>query len=125
MDNFNINDINIDDFINIINNNNKIKGEKCMVCHMNDSIDNMILLDCKHYFHTECIKLGKKKSINCIYCGKKTIFKKQLIIKHKPVKKKLKTKTNLCKTILKSGARKGMECGRINCGYHKNKDIII
>ena len=49
-------EINIDDYIAYINENNKIKGEKCMVCHMNDDEKNLLKLDCKHFFHKACIK---------------------------------------------------------------------
>ena len=121
-----MNEINIDDYINLIMKNNKVKGERCLLCHMNDTIENLIILDCKHYFHKDC--LSSKKSIKCPYCDKKTNLLKPLIVKNKKdkkVKKGGKIKDKLCKVILKSGARKGEQCGRTNCGYHKKKDIIV
>lgn len=102
-------DINIDEIINSINQNNKLKGEKCMVCHMKDSNKNLIKLDCKHFFHNDCIQ-KKNNTITCLYCNKKTKLKKKI------------TKTNdknICKVILKSGKNKGKSCGRTNCHYHK------
>lgn len=102
-------DINIDDYISFINKNNNIKGEKCMVCHMNDSIDNLVKLSCNHYFHKSC--LPKKNVFKCTYCNKKTKLKSS----------KKSTSGNKCKVILKSGKNKGKPCNRINCGYHKTK----
>tara|TARA_B110000858_G_C17637194_1_gene396295 strand:- start:360 stop:668 length:309 start_codon:yes stop_codon:yes gene_type:complete len=100
-------DINIEDYINYINNNNNIKGEKCMVCHMNDTLDNLVKLNCNHYFHKTC--LPKKNIIKCLYCNKKTKLKSSKTVNN-----------NKCNVILKSGKNKGKVCNRINCGYHKN-----
>ena len=101
-------DINIDDYITYINNNNNIKGEKCMICHMNDTIDNLVKLSCNHYFHKSC--LPKKNTVKCLYCNKKT-----------KLQNTKKVSNNKCKIILKSGKNKGKPCNRINCGYHKTK----
>lgn len=105
--------INLDDILNEIKNNNKIKGEKCMICHMNDLKTNLLKLKCNHYFHSNCLNTNSKnngKTIKCLYCDKKTIFKNKINNDNK----------NLCNVILKSGKNKGKECGRKNCHYHKN-----
>tara|TARA_B110000902_G_C14036154_1_gene485989 strand:- start:213 stop:530 length:318 start_codon:yes stop_codon:yes gene_type:complete len=101
-------DINIDEYINYINNNNNIKGEKCMICHMNDTHNNLLKLNCNHYFHKHC--LSKKMIIKCKYCNKKT--------KIKSISKNISLKVK-CKIVLSSGKNKGNICNRINCGYHK------
>ena len=95
--------INIDDYIILINNNNKVTGEKCLICHMNDSKDKLIQLGCKHYFHKNC--LPKKKIIKCTYCNKKHIFKNLSI-------------SGKCIHLIKSGKNKGKVCNRTNCRYH-------
>tara|TARA_B100000767_G_scaffold271980_1_gene298721 strand:- start:733 stop:1029 length:297 start_codon:yes stop_codon:yes gene_type:complete len=95
--------IDIDKYINLINNNNDIKGEKCLICHMNDLKKNLIQLNCKHYFHKSC--LSNKKKIKCTYCKKKHIFKNQAC-------------SEKCSNIIKSGKNKGKICNRINCRYH-------
>ena len=103
-------EINIDDYISFINNNNKIKGEKCMVCHMNDLKKNLLKLDCNHYFHESCVK-KKNNVIKCKYCNKKTKLKSK-------GSSKKSNKNKKCQAILKSGKNKGKKCNRINCGYH-------
>lgn len=95
--------INIDDYIALINNNQKIKGEKCLICHMNDLKSNLVQLNCKHYFHKSC--LGNKKIIKCNYCNKKHTFNKQ-------------SNSQKCQQVLNSGKNKGKICNRINCRYH-------
>ena len=58
-----------------------------------------------------CLKNNK----SCPYCGKSI----------KSIKKPIKqTETNInlgCNSIIKSGTKKGLICGRINCNYHKIK----
>lgn len=91
----------------IIDENNN--GDICSICHLKVT-NNEIKLDCSHVFHKKCLI---KKEGNCPYCSKYYTLNKKIITK------------NICKIILKSGKNKGKECGRINCGYHKNKDNII
>lgn len=119
----------IEKLFEFVKKENKIKGEKCMICHF-ASKKNMVKLNCNHYFHKEC--LGPKKKIKCLYCGKITLLKKNnevgsinKKINKNTVKKKNSKKEIKCKAILKSGKRKGEKCGRINCGYHKNKIINV
>lgn len=113
----------IEKLFELVKKENKIKGEKCMICHFATK-KNMIKLNCNHYFHKEC--LGPKKKIKCLYCGKVTLLKKEnKIINKKDKKKSSKIKEIKCNAILKSGKRKGEICGRINCGYHKKKIINV
>lgn len=80
--------------------------EFCMICY---DTENTIKLKCGHVFHNECLYKLKK----CPYCLSK------LVKNNKKENKKDLNKDNIkCKSILKSGVRKGKECGRINCGYH-------
>lgn len=89
------------------------EGDICNICHLKVT-KNEIKLECSHVFHKKCLK---KKIGKCPYCDKKYDITN---------KDKLETiPNNTCKVILKSGKNKGKECGRINCGYHKNKDNII
>ena len=89
---------------------NKTSNDNCcLICHLGNETE-CKKLSCSHYYHESC--LGNIK--NCPYCNKKITVKK--------LNKKitLKPLDNICKVILKSGKRKGEECGRNNCGYHKN-----
>ena len=88
---------------NIIKEEN-INEEICNICHYK-TLNDKIILSCKHVFHNKCIKNLKK----CPYCFK-------IIEKNKNI-------ITTCKIILKSGKNKGKECGRINCKIHKNISI--
>lgn len=77
--------------------------ECCLICFIGNE-NECDKISCGHYFHKTC--LGNRK--NCPYCSKKI----------KNITNNLNN--NICHIILKSGKRKGEECGRINCGYHKN-----
>lgn len=59
---------------------------------------------------------GKMCNVKCIddYC-KRHIKNKNIIIKNDT------NNNEICKVILQSGKRKGSECNRINCKYHKNE----
>ena len=95
---------------------NKIEGEECMICHFPDSKDNLIKLDCNHFYHKDCIKKFMGLNISkCPYCNTKT----KLVIPKALPKPKV-----LCFEILKSGPNKGMPCGRTNCKYHKIKEEL-
>lgn len=104
--------INIDEYITHINNNNNIKGEKCMICHMNDTYTNLLKLKCNHYFHKSCISKKHKTIVKCKYCNKKTTLSSK-------GSKNNKSKSIKCNIILQTGKNKGNKCNRINCGYHK------
>nr|QFG74519.1 MAG: hypothetical protein [Megaviridae environmental sample] len=99
----------INELFKLVENLKKQKGNECLICQFpivdkNDEI----MLDCKHYYHKSCI-YSDKTSITCPYCSKITL------LKQKPKVKKI------CPVVLKTGKRKGLQCGRINCGYHKLK----
>lgn len=90
---------------------NESTNEKCLICHIpiNNS-DSHIILECKHYYHTECIGY-KEKQIKCMYCEKTS---KPNLFNHIQ-----NTCTGTpCKHILLTGVKKGGECGRVNCNYH-------
>ena len=79
----------------------------CLICYLGNETE-CSKLSCGHYYHQKC--LGNLK--NCPYCNKKITVKK---LNKKIV---LTQNENICKTILKTGKRKGEECGRNNCKYH-------
>ena len=94
-----------DKLYNLVSVNYKNTNEKCLICHF--SIDSEeIKLSCNHQYHFKCFDIKKTK--NCSYCGK--INKQNIKIN--------KENNNDCKSLLKSGIRKGEICGRINCKYH-------
>ena len=93
-----------------VENQKKSEDECCLICYLGDK-DECNQLSCSHYFHEDC--LGNLK--NCPYCDKKI---KKINKNIKNIKTNIKN-DNICKIILKTGKRKGDECGRINCGYHK------
>ena len=106
---------------------NCVEGEECMICHFPDSTDNLIKLKCSHYYHPDCIGINLKSTvttiIKCPYCKAKTKWTNKKVINTplnnldiSPIKPK-----KLCFEIIKSGSKKGMVCGRINCKYHSNK----
>lgn len=93
-----------------VNELNKTKNDNCcLICHLGNETE-CIKLNCNHYYHKNCINKMKK----CPYCNKNItvnkLDKKILFIKL--------MNTNTCTVILKTGKRKGEECGRNNCGYH-------
>lgn len=77
----------------------------CLICYLGNEKE-CLKINCGHYFHLDCLNDLKF----CPYCNKK-------------IKKKFNK--NICKVILKTGKRKGLECGRNNCGYHKNNIINL
>ena len=94
-------DILFNELYNNILKEESINEDICNICHYK-TVDDKIILSCKHVFHSKCLKNLK----NCPYCNK---------IIEKP------NNINIaCKIILKSGKNKGKECGRINCKIHKN-----
>lgn len=108
-----------DNLLKIVMEKNKVKGEKCLICHFPDDCNNLEKLSCGHYFHLHCLKVDNTKKnckINCPYCNKKVTIKK---IKNNVEEEKDDTKS-VCQFILKSGKNKGCVCNRINCRYHKN-----
>ena len=112
---------------------NNSTNEKCLVCHIpieNNEIH--LKFVCSHYYHIDCIgyKSGK---MQCMYCEKVSLPKiinignkniNNTIINDTIINDTIINDANVCKTIMKSGSRKGMECGRKNCKYHKN-DIVV
>ena len=89
---------------------NESTCEKCLVCHIPiETTDMHLKFKCSHYYHMECIKY-KSGKLQCIYCEKVSI---PTIINN------VSTDTNSCKVIMKTGSRKNMMCGRIDCKYHK------
>ena len=133
------------DFLfNLVNNMNKVEGEKCMICYFPDKPINLLKLDCGHFFHKRCLvdselKNVKKKIIMCPYCDsrsnlvqviKNDINKNNLASFKKQKSCKISNIDEVrCKVILKSGKNKGIECNRINCKYHnktnETKNFII
>lgn len=135
----------------LVNQINKVEGERCLICHFPDKNENLIKLKCKHYFHLNCIPSTNKLSeyIKCPYCDKNSKIIKftkpcNVILKRGPNKGKECGRDNckyhkttitpkdinnpvqeVCKTIIKSGSRKGQICSRINCHYHKPKSIVV
>ena len=102
--------------LKIVNKLNKKEGEQCMICYFPDKKENLLKLDCGHYFHSKCL-FTKKITYTCVYCP--YCSKKIKIIKDKKdINSNIK-----CTAIIKNGINKGKICGRKNCKYHKN--III
>lgn len=97
---------------------NDSTNEKCLICHIpiNNS-DSHIILECKHYYHIDCIGY-KGKQLKCMYCEKTS----------KPDVFNYTQDTCLyttCKYILLSGGNKGNECGRVNCKYHNKEPVVL
>ena len=115
--------MNFDELLNYCNKLNESVCEKCLICHI--PIENNhthLKFACSHYYHPECIsnpsyKWDTNKSYICMYCEKKSI---PTLITSNVINIE---NNNSCKVIMKSGSKKGQECGRINCKYHKN--IIV
>lgn len=121
-----------DKLLKLVNEMNKIKGEKCLICHFPDNDSNLVKLNCNHYFHFNCLNPENKLSIICPYCEK--ITKRNVIKNPKEIRKlQIKEKINnldtnivkTCQVILKTGKRKGEKCNRINCRYHKEINVIV
>ena len=112
--------MNFQELLDYCTNLNNSTNEKCLVCHIPIENNEVHLkFVCSHYYHIDCIgyKYGK---VQCMYCEKISlpqivnIGKNDSIINENII-------TNSCKNIMKTGSRKGIECGRINCKYHKNE----
>ena len=103
-----------DKLLSMVTKLNNRSGEECMVCHFPDDKENLLKLDCNHYYHKNCITITNSK-FTCPYCKKTTIFKTN--IQSNP--------TNICNVILKSGINKGKPCNRVNCKYHINKELPL
>jgi len=104
-------DIDFDNLYNTVLNMNKSTKDKCYICHFpieNKENENETILECKHGYHTDCIKNNNIKN-NCPYCGK---------VNKKTTDNKKPKNNIICTNILKSGKNKGMVCGRNNCYYH-------
>lgn len=108
-----------DELMKIVEEKNKIEGEKCLICHFPDESSKLIKLSCNHYFHQSCLNIykGKKTYFRCPYCD-------QPVKKCKQVNQ-INNSNLTCQVVLKSGINKGNICGRINCKYHKNKKILV
>jgi hypothetical protein len=91
------------------------KGNECMICHFPITPGkDQITLSCNHSYDCSCFDTSKMKvNIVCPYCNRTTKIVKNQINKFIGAK---------CTVVLKSGKNKGNICGRVNCGYHKNKD---
>jgi len=101
-----------DKLLKLVNELNNVSGEKCLICHFPDKLENLVKLKCNHYYHSNCINSSKSESvIKCPYCDKKTKLQE-----NKP--------SEICQTILTKGINKGKSCNRPNCFYHK-KAIIV
>ena len=89
----------------------------CLICYREATNDN-IKLKCNHYFHEKCImdSKNKKKSsfkFECPYCKTITIIynKKPKILSS--LNKNEASNKKICLGIVKSGARKGLQCTHI------------
>jgi len=99
-----------DTLLEYCNKLNESTNEKCLICHIPiNNNDSHIILECKHYYHTDCIGY-RGKQIKCMYCEKTSI------------PSLFNYTQNICKYILLSGINKGNECARVHCSYH-NKVI--
>ena len=106
--------MNFDELFNYCTKLNESSAEKCLVCHIPIEKDDMhIKLKCNHYYHPNCIKYIKG-SVKCMYCEKISI---PTIINNDNTLNIIDM-TNTCHVIMKTGLKKGMECGRMNCKYH-------
>ena len=95
----------------MITNMNKSTKEKCLICHFVIE-EKEIELKCTHQYHTKCIEPKKNGTVICPYCGKTN----KLAIESN-------SNQNMCHFKMLSGKRKGLECNRVNCGYHKKDGI--
>jgi len=95
---------------------------ECPICYMDINNDDKIVLKCGHTFHRLCLfeSLKIDKLRNCPYCRQVfppiTCREDETFIKgiHKnKVVVNLNKNYKCCQAILKSGSRKGMECGTI------------
>jgi len=104
-------DFNYEQIYEMITQMNKSTKEKCLICHFIIETKEMEL-NCKHQYHNKCIETikGKKGIINCPYCGKSNKLNKD-------------NTDNICKWNFKSGIRKGEQCNKKNCGYHKKTKL--
>ena len=115
--------MNFDELYNFCNKLNESKCEKCLVCHIPiEQNDIHLKFACTHYYHPDCIvtkpqnKWIPNKSYICMYCEKKSI---PTLINNIPNE----TISNKCIVIMKGGSKKGQECGRNNCNYHKTNVV--
>ena len=139
-----------DKLLKLVNELNNVSGEKCLICHFPETTENLVKLECNHYYHSNCINSSKVgTTIQCPYCDKKTILQKnkpneicQIILTKGINKGKVCNRPNCfyhkkaiiipsvqiqdtCKVLIKTGLKKGNICNRLNCKYHKVKTIIV
>ena len=96
-----------DNLYKLVSDMNKSTKEKCLICHLPIE-QTEIVLKCSHQYHHKCLP----KTKTCPYCG----ANRRTIIPDKPTE--LSKILVICQSIIKSGARKGMVCGRNKCNYH-------
>jgi hypothetical protein len=105
-------EFNFEELYNLTLQQYKVTKEKCYVCH-NPIEETELKLSCNHEYHHKCFNKIKDKK-KCPYCEKRVIIQNKNSI---DLKDSIK-----CQHTLKSN---GLICGRINCKYHKNKEITI
>jgi len=108
--------LSFDDLESYVNDLNMIKNDNCcLICHLGTEKE-CDKISCGHYYHKNCII---NKSI-CPYCNKVIIPQtNNSTISQTNNSVISQTNNESCKSILKSGKNKGLECGRKKCGYHK------
>ena len=106
-------DYDFDKLYELVSSNYKNEKEKCLVCHVFMETKE-IELSCTHKYHFTCFDI--KKNNKCFYCGKINKNKETV---HKNKEKNINILNNSnCKSLIKTGPKKGEICGRINCKYH-------
>ena len=99
-----------DNLYKLVSDMNKSTKEKCLICHLPIETKE-IELKCTHQYHHKCLSRTK----TCPYCGANRI-EKTISTSNKPIDtSKILV---ICQSIIKSGARKGIVCGRNRCNYH-------
>ena len=97
-------DFDFDNLYKLVSDMNKSSKEKCLICHLPIE-EKELQLSCSHQYHHNCLP----KTNKCPYCQKPVTYNSNI-----------NNNNNIgCKIILKSGPKKGLECGRVKCGYHK------
>jgi len=123
----------------------KVTKEKCYICH-NPIDESELKLSCKHEYHHKCFNKIKDKK-KCPYCEKRVVIQNKNSIdikdvikcqhkqksnglicerincqyhKNKPISiENFNINDNICTTLIKSGPKKGQQCGRLCCKYHQ------